>query len=387
MIVSVRALSGVMPAARDGYAAVMATWNGVEGEWMNVPGLARARQRIKSFANRFRRRAVILLYHRVGDVAGDPQLLSVGKDRFAQQVEFLSRHYPVLSLETLAEALAAGEDLPDQCVAVTFDDGYADNLTNAKPILEQHRVPATVFVTTGHLDQDQEFWWDELERIFLHPSTLPPGCRLRIGERVLDQDLTEAVRYTEGDAERHRAWNVVRQDNPTVRHKIYRDLCALLRQSTPPERTATMRTLRAWSGIRVSARETHRCLSSSELKELGSGPLVEVGAHTVTHPVLAGLSVSEQRGEICESRDQLLRILGKSPRSFAYPFGTKSDFTPQTAALVREAGFAVACANVPDVVTGGEDRYQLPRLIVRDWDREQFAGALKGWFAGKVQRC
>jgi peptidoglycan/xylan/chitin deacetylase (PgdA/CDA1 family) len=354
---------------------------------MNIPGLARARQRIKSFANRFRRRAVVLLYHRVGDVAGDPQLLSVGKDRFEQHMEYLSRSYPVLSLGMLAETLAAGEELPDQCVAVTFDDGYADNLSNAKPILEQHQVPATVFVTTGYLDQEQEFWWDELERIFLHPSTLPARCHLRIGERVLDQNLADAARYTECDAERHRAWNVTMPDNPTVRHKLYRDLCVLLRRSTPPQRTAGMRTLRAWSGIRVSARDTHRCLSSSELKELGSGRLVEVGAHTVSHPVLANLPVSEQRGEICESREQLARILGKSPRSFAYPFGTKSDYTSQTAAMVREAGFALACANVPDVVTGSGDLYHLPRVIVRDWTREQFAGALKGWFAGKVQCC
>jgi peptidoglycan/xylan/chitin deacetylase (PgdA/CDA1 family) len=349
---------------------------------MNIPGLARVRQRVKSFADQFRRRAVVLLYHRIGDVTEDPQLLSVGKERFTQHMEYLSRRYPVLSVGMLAEALAAGEDLPDQCVAVTFDDGYADNFVNAKPILEQHRVPATVFVTTGYLDQDQEFWWDELERIFLHPSTLPPRCYLQIGERVLDHNLAGAVRYTESDAERHRAWNVLSPDNPTVRHKIYRDICALLRLSTPSERTATMRALRAWSGIRVSARETHRCLSSRELNELGAGRFVEVGAHTVSHSVLARLSVSEQHAEICGSREHLARILGKPPHSFAYPFGTKSDYTPQTAVLVREAGFAVACANVPDVVTGREDVYQLPRVVVRDWEGAQFARYLKDWFAG-----
>ena len=67
----------------------------------------------------------------------------------------------------------SGGDVPSAGVVVTFDDGYADNFHNAKPLLERYEIPATVFVTTGYLQDQREFWWDELERILLQPGTLP----------------------------------------------------------------------------------------------------------------------------------------------------------------------------------------------------------------------
>lgn len=346
---------------------------------MNIPGLSRIRRQASSFANRFRRRAVVLLYHRVGDAAGDPQLLSVSTARFAQHMEYLRRHYPVLSVERLAGLLAAGEDLPDQCVAVTFDDGYADNLLNAKPILERCRVPATVFVTAGHIDHNEEFWWDELEQIFLCPSTLPSRCHVQIGERIFDYNLAGATRYTDVDAERYRAWSVVSRENPTIRHQAYRDICAGLRGASLSERTAAMRALRMWSGIGGSVRLTHRCLSSEEVRELGAGQLVEVGAHSVSHPVLSSLPPPAQRFEIEQSKRDLEERLGHQVKSFAYPFGTKMDYSSETMNIVRDAGFTSACANFEDVTVRSTDRYQLPRIVVRDWSVEVFAHTLQHW--------
>ena len=350
---------------------------------MTLQGVSELQRRVRGLKNHFRAKAVILLYHRVADLKTDPQLLNVSPQNFSRHLECLARDYTVVSLRDLADASAGQSRLSDRTVAITFDDGYADNLVNAKPVLTQFHLPATVFVTTGNLDHSQEFWWDELERIFLHPSTLPPRLCLQIGGRVLEYDLADAARYTERDAERHRTWNVVGRDNPTIRHKIYRDICALLRPSTVSERAIAMQTLRDSSGAQASARETYRCLTSDELKGLGSGPLIEVGAHSVSHSVLASLPVSEQRTEILESREQLARILGEAPHSFAYPYGTKSDYTVHTAALVREAGFSTACANVPGVVTQGEDVYQLPRFVVRDWGKELFARQMEDWFKGR----
>src|SRR5690606_6268251 len=107
--------------------------------------LQRVRQR---FRRPFTSRGLILMYHRVERLANDPQLLAVTPERFAEQLEILTRHYRVVSLHELNRTLRAGRSLR-RMVALTFDDGYADNLYNAKPLLERFDCPATVFVTTG----------------------------------------------------------------------------------------------------------------------------------------------------------------------------------------------------------------------------------------------
>jgi peptidoglycan/xylan/chitin deacetylase (PgdA/CDA1 family) len=107
-----------------------------------------------------------------------------------------------------------------------------------------------------------------------------------------------------------------------------------------------------------------------------------VGAHTLTHPVLAALPEAAQRDEIRRNKECLEALLGRPVKSFAYPYGTRADYTRQTVRLVREAGFACACANVPGVISQRSDPFQIPRFIVRNWDGEEFARRLEAWFDG-----
>ena len=116
------------------------------------------------------------------------------------------------------------------------------------------------------------------------------------------------------------------------------------------------------------------------MSELAQGGLLDVGAHTVTHPALAALSASRQRDEILQSKGRLEEVLGHRVTHFAYPHGTRSDYSPETVAIVREAGFACACSSFEGVVEKSTDRFQLPRVHVQDWNEEEFAGLLSGWF-------
>ena len=347
---------------------------------MTLSGLARVKAGLKRFRDCFRPKALILLYHRVEDLATDPQLLAVPPQRFAEHIEYMAQRFAVVSLDELVEKR---DQHPDRCVVVTFDDGYADNLYKAKPILEKYRVPATVFVASGNLGQDREFWWDELERILLHPSLLPPTLRLQITGAERKWELGGAARYSPEDCSAHSGWNVLSRETPTARHRAYRELCALLRPLSETERGKVLEPLRAWSGVETGVRETHRCLTPAEVASLASGSLVDVGAHTVSHTMLSTLSLPEQRTEILESRDRLEDLLHRPVKAFAYPYGTKSDYTRETPTLVREAGFSVACSNFPDVITTVEDVYQLPRFIVRDWGKETFARSIEDWFEGR----
>src|SRR5262245_19306871 len=110
--------------------------------------------------------ALILLYHRIAEPAADPFDLCVTPQHFAEHLEQLRRHHRIISLTELSQRLASGATLR-HTVVLTFDDGYADNLHHAKPLLERYDAPATVFVTSGYVGQDREFWWDELERLLL----------------------------------------------------------------------------------------------------------------------------------------------------------------------------------------------------------------------------
>jgi peptidoglycan/xylan/chitin deacetylase (PgdA/CDA1 family) len=270
--------------------------------------------------------------------------------------------------------------LPDRATAVTFDDGYADNLTVALPLLQQHDVPATVFITTGYLNGQREFWWDELERLLLWPGTLPSTLRLRINERIFEWDLAGTGRYGGEAFDRNRAWRVSAKRDPSPRHQIYRSLYCQLRPLPDHEREAVLGELRKQAGTVAAVRPTHRTLRPEELIELADGGLVEVGAHTETHPVLAALAPSAQEQEIRRSKGRLEGILGREVRSFTYPYGSRQDYTSTTIAAVREAGFAFACSTSRGLVFRGTDPYQLPRAVVRDSSGEAFAQRLEECF-------
>lgn len=107
--------------------------------------------------------------------------------------------------------------------------------------------------------------------------------------------------------------------------------------------------------------------------------MMEIGAHTVNHPLLAAESPQRQREEIEQSKTSLKKILGKPVSSFSYPFGTRRDYSSITIEAARSAGFEMACSNFEAVVTAETDQLQIPRFIVRDWDGPEFTRRLCKW--------
>lgn len=329
----------------------------------------------RSLNHRLRSQALILMYHRVTNLSNDPYLLAVTPEHFAEHMEVVRKFYFPIGLEQLAQAVRDGK-IPKRAVVVTFDDGYADNLYNAKPILERYEIPATVFVTTGHIGNQSEFWWDELDRLLLQPGTLPVLCELPLNGRTLPWQLDEAAVYTTSDYERHRGWHIEREDDPTLRHRVHRSIYELLHDAAEPNQQQLLDELRAWAGADSAGRDTHRTLSHAELIELASGGLIEIGAHTISHPLLSNLSPSEQCKEIRDSKGFLEQMLGRPIVSFAYPHGS---YTRQTIDSVREAGFSTACSSDTDVIRRDSDTLRLPRVSMRNWDEASFECWLSTW--------
>lgn len=346
---------------------------------MRIPGLGRVRKAGKWVAGQFTSKAVILLYHRVARLSSDPQLLSVTPEHFVEHLDIMRQIATPLRLGQFVQALNDGS-LPRRAVVVTFDDGYADNLHNAKPLLAHHGIPATVFVTAGYVGKEREFWWDEVERLLLQPGALPEEIHLNIDGRTFQWELAGSSHYSEDDYRRCSSWHAMEKTEPTRRHTLYKTLCQLLRALPERDKRKTLDELMLQTGAEPKTRPTYQPLSAGEVVRLAEGSLVEIGAHTVTHPVLSGLPVEDQRVEIEQSKMQLEALLGRPVTTFAYPFGTRADYTARTAAMVQDAGFRCACSNFVGVIGRDVGRFELPRAIVRDWSGEEFGQRLKRWF-------
>lgn len=305
--------------------------------------------------------AVVLMYHRVAECDLDPWKLCVSPRRFGEQLESLKREYRILPVHDLARAEAGGK-----AVAITFDDGYADNLHVAAPALAQQGAPACFFLTSGALDMPREFWWDELERLLLHEDGLPPAIEVSVGsQRVFEPgraadpvtDLRQQVRA-------HPPWKA----GPRTRLGFFYAVWQALRVLNEHDRHVALREIATQIAGDGGTRASHRSMTREEALRLAGMPGVQIGAHSVTHAVLPALAPEMQSAEIRDSKGQLEELLGRPVTGFAYPFG---DYSPATAELVRQAGFEWACTTESGGVNRHTDPFRMPRMAVEDCDGRQ----------------
>lgn len=324
----------------------------------------RVRRVVAQPLSKFRRRAVILLYHRVAHLPSDPFSLAVAPDRFAQQLEVIGKNYRPLRLTELADAVRVGE-VPKRGVVITFDDGYLDNLEQACPRLEEAGIPATVFAATDFIKTRRNFWWDELEYLLMMADNDERSLTLTVGNE-------------------RRSW---RTESFEKRWKALHELKDWLRTRPADEVIEAQVAIRRWAGEKGDEIPLpyHRPMGVAQLERLSASDLLEVGAHTRRHPSLAHQGRSLQEEEISGCRDDLQEWLGITATSFAYPYGSPgADYSHSTKTIVAEAGYRQAVANRRGPVTSKSDIYELPRNIVCDWDGPTFAAWLRDRFADRA---
>jgi len=321
---------------------------------MKIPGIKTARTFSRWLQAHVLGGALILGYHRVANVMRDAYEVCVTPDHFSEHMEIINKYAHPVSLAELVQCLKVGS-LPPKSVAVTFDDGYVDNLYNAKPILEKYEIPATVFVCTGYAGR--EFWWDELERLVMSSEADLGMLCLQAGESQF-------------------VWNQLKgSSDADVQRKFSHALYNFLLRLDVKEQDQAMHTIRSWSG--VSSRDaTSHALTCDELLQLADGGLIELGAHTRHHPMLPRLAWERQREEIIWSKQDLESLLGRRVDGFAYPNGSATDDAKR---ITREAGFKFACTSLHDVIRRGTDLYELTRFWQRDVDGDRFIQSLRLW--------
>jgi peptidoglycan/xylan/chitin deacetylase (PgdA/CDA1 family) len=327
---------------------------------------------------RGRGRGLILLYHRVADEPSDPYGLCVTPTHFAEHLEVMRGMGNPLSVAALAEGLAGGS-LPDRAIGVTFDDAYLDVLEAGVPLLERHDVPATVFVTAGSAGRTREFWWDELERLFLQPGRLPESLEIDIAGRRRRWELDADAVYEPSQRRSLERWHLLDESLPSRRHAAFRELYHLLRPLPETERVQALDELLAWAGDgALGMRPSHRVMRHDEVAAMTAGGLVEAGAHTLTHPDLTAQPAAVRREEIQRSKRELEGWIGRPVKGFAYPYGHYDD---ASVAEVRDAGFDFACAGDHQVVRPDSPSLLLPRVDVPRGGGEVL-GKLIRWYLG-----
>lgn len=325
-------------------------------------------------------RAVILAYHRVAELFCDPELLSVSPAYFEMQMRELKDKYDVITVSQLVTNIA-NDCLAPKTICITFDDGYLDNFEIAAEILDKLGLPASFFVVAS-FEENREFWWDELEQLLLTPGKLPAELVLEIESERMAISLGSYATFTDADFNTFAGWNSSILAEPTERHTAYKLLHQRLRKFSPDQREDVLRQLRYASGSSVPRiRDTHRRLSRAEILQFAQSSKFEIGAHTITHPVLSGLAEEAQRREIEGSKFNLEQATGLPVRSFAYPYGTQSDFSAETLSYVEDAGFTAACTTFPFVVWKGTNKLRLPRLLPGNCESNIFAVWLSQWFS------
>ena len=323
---------------------------------------------LRDWAGRRRRGArkrsgLVLMYHRIARAAADPWDLCVWPEHFESQLRVLREFADVVPLKDIHAELRAGRRTRP-VVAVTFDDGYADNLYAAKPVLEEHDIKATVFLATGYLDEPSPYWWDALATAILAVDSLPTHLCLESGADRFE--WRTRVRSQAGIRGRR------------ARRALHDRLWSWLGAQSADNRPGIIEQIRAWAGTSGRCAADARPMTRAEVGELIASGIVDVGGHTRSHPMLSKLNAERKREEIDLCRRDCRDIVGRTPATFAYPHG---DYDQESIDLVREIGFTLACTSQPALVWPETNPLTTPRIAVGNWDQATFRRRLRWWLA------
>lgn len=265
-----------------------------------------------------RSQIIILMYHRISPMRDIWSLKPLNPRSFELQIRYFCRNYDILPLDTLVEYIKHDERLPEKAVVITFDDGYKDNYRYAYPILKKYHIPATIFLTTGHIGKGNLFWWDKVSYIILHTD-------------VGQLDVEELGIFSlQSERERYNASSIIIE-----RFKML----------SGEKKDLLINNLLNKSGVEIpDDLGEDLVLSWDEIREMSQGGIA-FGAHTVNHPILINISLEQAKREIVQSKNDIETMIGRQVTSFSYPNG---DFNADVAELVRGSGFACAVAVSPN---------------------------------------
>ena len=293
---------------------------------------------------------VILMYHGVVvDNGGLRDWCMLGKSVFEDQISHLANNYNVTSLSSAVNMLR-DNNITDS-VVITFDDGYSNNYEHAYPILKKYNVPATIFLSTGYLDTTNTIWTGQLSRMIRDTSVSSIKWR---GNTYSLSSNQEKELYLE---------NVKRY----IKKRPYQELLDVIKMHADKLKVIE----------NITSPDNYSILTSSQILEMKASGLIELGAHTVHHPILSRMSVQNQKEEIQQSITRLSEIAGECS-FFAYPNGNKDDYTHDTVKLLRNTAIKASLTTRLGTCRYGDSLFELKRIgIGNDMYQPRFEAMLK----------
>ena len=283
-------------------------------------------------------RLSILIFHRV---AMQPDAIfpdEMHASRFNEVCGWLKAWFNVLSLDTAVAHLKAGT-LPARAACITFDDGYADNHDVALPILQKHGLPATFFIATGFLD----------------------------GGRMWNDTVIESVRLSKLSTIDMGELGCFAVNTPAEKAATIGATIGKIKYLPVAERLTTAQNIADAAQVTPPV---DLMMTPSQVKAMRQAGM-QIGAHTVSHPILARLSDDQAMAEIKTSKDYLENVLGERVGLFAYPNGKPGeDYTPASVEVVKGLGFDAAVSTQWGASRMGDDLFQIKRFT--PWDKTQW---------------
>jgi len=304
------------------------------------------------------------MYHRIND-QDDALGLAICPDYFDAQLQYLRRRFWVLSLPDAISRLESGR-LDRHAVVITFDDGWRDNMTFAFPLLRKYEIPATIFLVCDAVEKGT-FGWHPFDRAILATR-----------EGLLDlSTFGFGIHSLRNLGEKNEAIAVLHQELKMVKNDRRLEVVAWV-----------IGKLGGGRGERVM-------LSWKELEEMVASGLINIGAHTLSHPILTRISAEEAWTEIHDSKQILEEKLKVPVDFFAYPNGGPPDFNEEMEHLVAACGFRAACSSIPGRNTDLTSRFALRRMDITygicrgaggNYSRNMFSTKVSGVLEGILFR-
>jgi peptidoglycan/xylan/chitin deacetylase (PgdA/CDA1 family) len=322
---------------------------------------------LRSASRFFAPSAVILSYH---SIVEDPRItdpiLGISRDRasFDAHMETLARNFSPVTVEDVAQFAKSGRKLPPRAVAVTFDDGFADNCEVALPILSRYGIPATFYIMVDAVEN----------------GTLPWYCRLRF---AFNTTRKPAWRKPEGNAIENRAYSLASPEQRKAALTAAWEVGARLTGAVQQEFIAQVEKQLEVEAAGSPNYAPHGFMMTWEqvrtLKKAGH----TIGAHTLSHPNVAQVSQDEARSEIAGSKRRLEAEIGVPVEHFSYPHpALNPQWSQQTLEITREAGFKSAALTTCGPVRAGDEPLALKRIYTPA-DLNQFTWNLQCTFLGR----
>lgn len=303
---------------------------------------------------------LVLCYHKIDDISRDWNNITVSKKQFQKQMVYLKDNYNIISGDS------DWENLEGNNIVITFDDGYEDFYLNAWPILEELKIPATVFISSGTIGTDDELWCNKLVWLVLEGSDYPNHFEYEKNNYKLYFDTSNIL---------HRL-------------DMYKYLKVFLNTVPNVIKQDVMKDLEEWGNAqRCNKRFTHRILSKEHILEISRSKLITIGCHTTNHPSLGYLSNIEQKYEIEDNKKFLENLTKKNVDLFSYPYGGEDSYNADTFSILSELGFRRAMTTKWGCVSYDDDVYEIPRVSVSQCDIDDFTCMVNSIFSNEGKKA